>query len=270
MYRLIEARNVAIEGRFTMSDAAALREPAADLVRRRVAVIATPATLLGTLAAKAETKTIPIVFAVSVDPVQSGLVTSLNRPSGNLTGYTEANTEVWSKRLGLLRELAPMTTHFGVLDYPGNPLVANETRAAAEAAGLPIEIFSVSDDTGIEAAFSDLRRKGVDALLVSPGPFFFAHRNQIFRLAASHGVPVAYHLREYAEAGGLMSYGSSVAEGFRQVGIYTGRILKGARPAELPVVRPTKFELVINAKAAKALGLEIPRTLLAIVDEVIQ
>jgi putative tryptophan/tyrosine transport system substrate-binding protein len=268
----IEGRNVLIEGRFS-GDAARLGETAADLVRRRVAVIAAPGNTLAALAAKAATNTIPIIFSVGVDPVQTGLVRSLNQPGGNLTGYTEVNTEVWSKRLELLRALAPTAARFGALDYPGNPVsevVAKEARAAAEAMGLPIEILSVRDDAGVELMFSNLAQKRVDALLVSPGAFFYQRRDQIIRLAASHGVAAAYHLRGYPEAGGLMSYGSTIEEGFRQVGVYTGNVLKGAKPADLPVVRTTKFELVINAKTAKALGLTIPPQVLAIADEVIE
>jgi putative ABC transport system substrate-binding protein len=200
-------------------------------------------------------------------------VRSLNQPDGNLTGYTQMNTEVWSKRLELLRALAPTAARFGALDYPGNPVgevVAKEARAAAEAMGLPVEILSVSDDAGLDAVFSNLAQKRVDALLISPGAFFYLRMDRIVRLAASHGVPAAYHLRDYPEAGGLMSYGSSIEEGYRQVGVYTGRILKGAKAADLPVVRTTKFELAINAKTAKALGLTIPPNLLAIADEVIE
>jgi putative tryptophan/tyrosine transport system substrate-binding protein len=172
-----------------------------------------------------------------------------------------------------LRALAPTATRFGALDYPGNTfseVAAQELRAAAEAMGLPVEILSVSDDADVEAVFSNLAQKRVDALLVSPGAFFVQRMDQIIRLAASHGVPAAYHLRQYPQAGGLMSYGSTIEEGYRQVGVYTGRVLKGAKPADLPVVRATKFELVINAKTANALGLTIPPNLLALADEVIE
>jgi putative tryptophan/tyrosine transport system substrate-binding protein len=268
----VEGRNVVIEARFGLGDGD-LREIAADFVRRRVAVIAAPGNTVAALAAKAATNAIPIIFSNGVDPVQAGLVRSLNQPGGNLTGYTEVNTEVWSKRLELLRTLAPTAARFGALDYPGNPVsevVAKEARAATEAMGLPVEILSVSDDAGVEAVFSNLLQKRVDALLVSPGAFFYQRMDQIIRLAASHRVSAAYHVHDYPEAGGLMSYGSTIEEGFRQVGVYTGRILKGAKPADLPIVRTTKFELVINAKTAKALGLTIPPTLLALADEVIE
>jgi putative tryptophan/tyrosine transport system substrate-binding protein len=269
----VEGRNIAIEEQFGMGDPARLREMVADLVRRRVAVIAAPGNMVTALAAKAATNTIPIIFSNGVDPVQAGLVRSLNQPGGNLTGYTEVNTEVWSKRLELLRALTPTAARFGALDFPGNPVsevVAKEARAAAEAMGLPVEILSVSDDAGLEAVFSNLAQKRVDGLLVSPGAFFYQRRDKIIRLAASHGVPAAYHLRGYPEAGGLVSYGSTIEEGYHQVGVYTGRVLKGAKPADLPVVRTTKFELVINAKTAKALGLTIPLTLLAVAEEVIE
>jgi putative tryptophan/tyrosine transport system substrate-binding protein len=205
--------------------------------------------------------------------VETGLVRSLNQPRGNLIGYTEMNREVWSKRLELLRALAPTAARFGALDYPGNPLsevVVKEARAAAEAMGLPVEILSVSDDAGVEAVFSNLAQKRVDALLVSPSAFFAQRRDQIIRLAASHGVPAAYHLRQYPEAGGLMSYGSTIEESYRQVGVYARRVLKDAKPADLPVLRATKFELAINAKTAKALGLSIRPQVLAIADEVIE
>src|SRR5215471_13824380 len=268
----VEGRDVGTEQHIVMDDAR-LRELAADLVRRRVAVIVILGSTPAALAAKAATATIPIVFGVGVDPVQTGLVASLNQPGGNVTGFTEVNTEVWSKRLGLLRELAPAAARYGALDYPGNPLsevVIREARAAAEAVGLPIETLSVTDDAAVEAAFSELAKRRIDALVVSPGAFFYARRTKIIQLAANHAVPAAYWLREFPEAGGLMSYGSSLAEMNRQVGIYTGRILRGAKPADLPVARATKFELVVNAKTAKALGLTIRPQVFAIADEVIE
>jgi putative tryptophan/tyrosine transport system substrate-binding protein len=268
----VEGRNVAIEWHVA-NDAGRLPEYAVDLVRRRVDVIVTPGSTPAALAAKAATATIPIVFGTGLDPVQTGLVVSLNRPGGNITGFTELNGEVWSKRLGLLRMLAPTATRYGALVSPQNPisdLVREEARAAEKAMGQPIEVISVSDDEDVAAAFSGSARNHIGAMMVSPGVFFFIRRAQIIRLAANYSVPTAYWLREFPKAGGLMSYGSSITEMLRQVGIYAGRILRGAKPADLPVVRATKFELVINARAAGALGLTIPETLLATADEVIQ
>jgi putative tryptophan/tyrosine transport system substrate-binding protein len=267
----VEGRNVAIEEHFGFGDA--LREFAADLVRRRVSLIATPGSTAAALAAKPATQTIPIVFGTGTDPVRLGLVPSLNRPGGNVTGYTEVNSEVWSKRLGMLRALTPTAARYGVLDYPGGAgteVIAEEAHAAEKATGLPIEIISVTDDAGVAAAFSNATQRNIGGLLVNPGAFFYSRRDQIIMLASKHRVPTAYHLDDYPRAGGLMSYGSSLAEMHRQVGIYSGRVLKGTKPADLPVARATKFELVVNAKAAAGLGLEIPPQVLAIADEVIE
>jgi putative tryptophan/tyrosine transport system substrate-binding protein len=268
----LEGRNFAIEEHFAFDDLR-LRELAADLVRRRVAVIATPGSATAALVAKGATQTIPIVFGTGTDPVRLGLVSSLNRPGGNVTGFTEVNTKVWSKRLDMLRALIPAATRFGVLSNP--PSVATESiieevRAAEKATGLPVEIISVTEDAGLEAAFSNAAQRRVDALLVNPGPFFYSRRDKIVGLAAKHRVPTAYHLSDYARIGGLMSYGSSLAEMHRQVGFYSGQVLKGFKPADLPVARATRFELVINAKAAAALGLTIPPQLLSLADEVIE
>jgi putative tryptophan/tyrosine transport system substrate-binding protein len=267
----VEGRNVAIEEHFAFGDA--LRQFAADAVRRRVSLIATPGSAAAALAAKTATQTIPIVFGTGTDPVRLGLVPSLNRPGGNITGYTEVNSEVWSKRLGMLRALTPTAARYGVLDYPGGAgtkVIADEARAAEKAIGLPIEIISATDDAGVEAAFSNAAQRNIGGLLVNPGAFFYSRRDQIVMLASKHAVPTAYHLDDYPRAGGLMSYGSSLAEMHRQIGVYSGRVLKGTRPADLPVARATKFELVINAKTAAALGLEIPPQVLAIADEVIE
>jgi putative tryptophan/tyrosine transport system substrate-binding protein len=269
----VEGRNVVIEARNTEDDVARLPELAADLVHRRVNVIAAAGSTPVAVAAKNATTTIPIVFGLGSDPVEMGLVQSLNRPGGNITGYTEMQADVLSKRLGVLHQLVPAARHFGLLDDPRNPIskqLLREARAAAATMGLPVEVLSVTDDTGVEAAFESLADKGIDALIFSPGPFIFTRRERIMQLAASHSVPAAYWLREFPVAGGLMSYGSSIEEMYRQVGIYTGRILKGAKPAELPVFRATKFELVINAKTASLLGLQVPSMLLAIADEVIE
>jgi putative ABC transport system substrate-binding protein len=180
---------------------------------------------------------------------------------------------VWSTRLEILRALTPTAVRYGVLSYPRNlssEVITEEARAVEKTTGLPIEIISVTDDAGVEAAFSNVATKNIGGLLVNPGPFFYSRRNQIVMLAAKHGVPTAYHLSDYPRAGGLMSYGSSLAEMYHQVGTYSGRLLKGAKPADLPVARATRFELVINGKAAAALGLEIPARVLAIADEVIE
>lgn len=268
----LEHRNVAMEEHFAVGEAG-LREVAADLVSRHVAVLATPGNDLGALVAKSATQTIPIVFGTGTDPVRIGLVSSLSRPGGNVTGFTEVNTEVWSKRLGMLRALIPAATRFGVLDYPRSPVsevIIKDARAAEKSTGVLIEIISVIDDAGVEAAFSNASQRHLDALLVNPGPFFYIRRDQIVMLAAKYRVPTAYHLGDYPRIGGLLSYGSSLAEMNHQVGIYTGRVLQGTKPADLPVARATKFELVINAKAATALGLTIPPQMLAIADEVIE
>jgi putative tryptophan/tyrosine transport system substrate-binding protein len=268
-----EGRNVAIEYRFVSENVGSLQESADDLIRRQVAVIATPGSTPAALAAKAGTATIPIVFGIGFDPVQLGLVASLNRPGANLTGYTEMQVDVVSKRLELLRMLAPAAVHYGALIDPRNPIgeqMAGKAREAAESIGKPMEVISVSDDAAFKAVFLNLPQTRIDAMLFSPGQFFYKRRELVLQLTASHGVPAAYWLREFPETGGLMSYGSSYAEMNRRVGAYVGRILNGAKPADLPIVRATKFELVINARAAKALGLTIPPTLLAIADEVIE
>jgi putative tryptophan/tyrosine transport system substrate-binding protein len=267
----IEGRDFAIDYRNGVAER--LREHAEDLVRRRVAVLVAPGSTPAARAARAATVSIPIVFGVGLDPVQLGFVASLNRPGGNMTGYTEMQVDVVSKRLELLHTLAPTASHYGALIDPQNPIgevMAKEAQKAAGALGAQVETISLADDTALEAVFSNLPHSGINALLISPGAFFFSRRNTLIRRTASHGLPAAYWLREFPEAGGLMSYGSSIEEMNRQVGAYSGRILSGAKPADLPVARATKFELVINGGTAKALGLTIPDTLLAIADEVIQ
>ena len=245
----------------------------ADLVRR-VAVIATPGERLGVLAAKAASTTVPIVFGVGTDPVKLGLVASLARPSGNATGVNFFIQEIAAKRLALLHDLAPKAVRVGVLVNPANASSAEATLQeigeAARAIGLQILALNASTGGEIEAAFGTLLRERAEALFVAGDPFFFSQPVQFASLALRHGIPMAHSSREAVEAGALMSYASDGTDMFRQVGVYTGQILKGAKPADLPVMQSTKFELVINLKTAKALGLQVPRSLLALADEVIE
>jgi putative tryptophan/tyrosine transport system substrate-binding protein len=269
----VEGRNVTIEYRYALREFDRLPELAADLVRRRVAVIATPGSTPASLAAKAATATIPIVFSLATDPVQMGLVASLNRPGGNATGYSEMNTEVGPKRFGLLHELLPQAARFGVLVNPKNPLTdfaVKEAQAVAATMGRPIEVLAASTDRDIDTAFASFMQKRVVALVVTPDALFFGRRDQVIALAARNALPAIYWDPTFPKAGGLMSYGSTITESYRQVGIYVGRILKGDKPGDLPVQQPTKFELVINLKTAKALGLTIPETMLATANEVIE
>jgi putative tryptophan/tyrosine transport system substrate-binding protein len=225
------------------------------------------------LAAKAATATIPVIFQIGSDPVQMGLVTNLNRPGGNVTGFTEMNTEVGPKRLALLRELVPNATRFGVLVNPKNPLTEfaiREAQAAAAKIGRQVEVLAASTDQDIDAMFAGRMQNRVDALLVTPDPLFYARRAQLAALTVRQSLPAIYWDSPFVEAGGLISYGSNITDMVRQVGIYTGRILKGEKPVDLPVQGPTKFELAINLKTAKALGLTIPETLLATADKVIE
>jgi putative tryptophan/tyrosine transport system substrate-binding protein len=263
----VEGRNVALEYRWANNDFGRMPELAADLVRRRVAVIATrgaPATLV----AQAETKTIPVVFVGGVNPSQTGLVTSLNRPGGNITGVTTLSAELLPKRLDLLRELVPHSTHLGALLDPVSDRRSLE--AAAAVIGRPIDIVEAGSARDIETAFAQLVQKGVDALPVDSGVLFFDRRVQITTLALYHRLPAIYADRSFPEAGGLMSYGTNLLDIHRQVGVYSGRILKGEKPSDLPVQQPTKFELVINLQTARLLHIEVPSTLLATADEVIQ
>ena len=270
----VEGHNVAIEYRWAEGHFERLPELAADLVRRRVDVIATPGDTSASLAAKAATATIPIVFGVSEDPVSLGLVASLARPGGNASGMNFFTTEVIGKRLGLLHELVPQAARIAVLVNPANTANAENTvrelGAAARALALQIQIFNASSESEIDAAFAALVRDGLEALFVGPDAFYNTRRVQLATLAARHAIPAVYSVREYVEAGGLMSYGTTIAEVFRQVGLYTSRILKGERPQDLPVVQATKFELVINLATARALGLTVPPTLLARADEVVE
>ena len=269
----VEGETVEVVYRWAENQYDRLPELAAELVRRKVAVIASTGGSASGLAAKAATTTVPIVFVVPDNPVTLGLVASLARPGGNATGVNFLVAELGSKQLGLLHELVPAAVRVGLLVNPRVPqteLATRDVAAAASAIGLQIDVVEASDSREIEAAFRTLVRNRADALVVGPDPFFASRRLQLATLATRHGIPAVYNIREYAEAGGLMSYGTSPSEAYRQVGIYTGKILKGAKPADLPVVQSSKFELVINLPTARALGVEVPPTLLARADEVIE
>lgn len=270
----VEGRDLTIEYRWAEGRYGQLPELAADLVRRRVSVIAAPGHTGAALAAKDATTTIPIVFGSGNDPVEFGLVASLARPGSNVTGVSFLTAELVAKRLEILRDLMPGVARIAVLVNPTNPTNAETTVREAEAAvralGLHIRIFHASTSREIDAAFADLAREQPDALFVGPDAFFNSRRVQLATLAAHHRMATTYAVRDYVEVGGLMSYGPSIGEMFRQVGLYTGRILKGARPADLPVMQLTKFELVINRTTAKTLGLHVPDMLLDRADEVIE
>jgi putative ABC transport system substrate-binding protein len=268
----VEGQNLAVEYRWAENQLNRLPTLAASLVQSRVALIVAPG-LSATLAAKAATTTIPILFGVGADPVQTGLVASLNRPGGNLTGFNQLNAELGAKALALLHELVPSARVVGFLENPRNPLIADlvtkDVLAAAPAIGVQIQVLKAGTDREIDAAFESLAQARTGALLISNDFFFNSRMEQISALAARHAIPMMHTSPEFVAAGGLISYGISLVETYRPVGVYAGRILKGEKPANLPVIQPTNFALVINRKAAKALGLDIPDKLLALADDVI-
>jgi putative tryptophan/tyrosine transport system substrate-binding protein len=270
----VDGKNVAIEYRWAEGQNDRLPAMAADLVRRQVAVIATPGSTPAALAAQAATTTIPIVFSIGGDPVQFGLVASLNRPGGNLTGGTFLSIEVGPKRLELLHELVPMATVVGLLVNPTNPNLAEPTtknlRAAAHTLGLQLHILNASTDRDFDTVFATLIQLQLGALVIGADPFFSSRLEQLAALTVRHAVPTVYQSREFTAAGGLMSYGASFTDTFRTAGVYTGRILKGDKPADLPVQQVVKVELILNLKTAKALGLTVPISLLGRADEVIE
>ena len=270
----VEGDNVLVEYRWSEDQYNRLPDLAADLISHHVNVIVTLFNAPAVRAAKAASSTIPIVFSVGDDPVKLGRVSSLSRPGGNATGINFFSSEVTAKRLGLLRELLPKATRIGVLVDPNNVEITEKTvkdvNAAADPLGVQIEVLKASNGNEIDAAFTSLVSGRVDGLLVGADAFFVSRRVQIAILAARHMVPAIYTVSDYAEAGGLISYGTDVADSVRQQGVYVGRILKGAKPTDLPVVQSTKFKLVINLRTAKALGLEISPTLLSRADEVIE
>ena len=269
----IEGRTVAIEYRFADTQYERLPALAADLVRRPVAAIAAISGTPAALAAKAATATIPIVFAIGGDPVAPGLVARLDQPGDNVTGVTFYTSPLMAKRLELLRELAPKAGTVAVLvnnDSPASLLEGTNAQAAAQAFGVQTLILNASNEEHIDDAFTAITRNRIGALLVSADPLFFSNRDKLVELCARHAVPASFADHEYAEVGGLFSYGASRADAYRQAGIYVGRILKGEKPRNLPVVLPTKFELVINLKTAKMLGLTVSDKLLVAADEVIE
>jgi putative tryptophan/tyrosine transport system substrate-binding protein len=270
----VDGQNVVIEYRWTEDQYNRSPELVADLIRHHVNVIVTLFTIPAALAAKATTSTIPIVFSVGDDPVKHGLVASLSRPGGNATGINFFSAEVTAKRLGLLRDLLPKAARIGVLVNPTNvqttERAVRDVNATADALGLQIQVLNATNGNEIDAAFTTLVSHRADGLLVAADAFFFSRRVQIALLAARHMVPTIYTVSDYAEAGGLISYGTDVADTLRQQGVYVGRILKGTKPSDLPVVQSTKFKLVINLRTARALGLEVPATLLSRADEAIE
>jgi len=269
----VEGENVAIEYRWAENQIERLPELAADLVRRRVSVMVSVGSPASAAAVKS-TKTIPIVFTVPEDPVRLGLVASLARPGGNATGVNFFAVELAAKRMELLRELVPAATRIAVLLNPAEDTIAaanlREAEMAARAMGLQIRVLNASSSGEIDAAFATFAQSRPDAIFISSGPFFTNRRVQLAHQATRHAIPAIHASREYAEAGGLMSYGASTGDAHRQAGVYAGRILKGAKPADLPVVQASKFELVINAQTARMLGLTVPHKLLAVADEVIE
>jgi ABC-type uncharacterized transport system substrate-binding protein len=269
----IEGQNVTIEFRWAGGQVDALPALAAELVRRQVTVIAATGGDASALAAKAATAAIPIVFTIGGDPVDLGLVASLSRPDTNVTGITQFTAALETKRLELLHQLLPKATAIALLVNPSNPNVAPQLRdapTASQSIGLQLHVVRASTESGIESAFAILGQRKFDALLVASDPFFNSRREQLVALSARFALPTIYHQREFAVAGGLMTYGTSVTDMYRQAGMYVAKILKGAKPAELPVMQPTRFELVINLKTATSLGVDVPDKLLALADEVIE
>jgi putative ABC transport system substrate-binding protein len=270
----VEGNNVAIEYRWAENQSDRFPALLEDLVRRKVTVIAAVTGTPPALAAKAATTTIPIVFVTAGDPVVLGLVASLNRPGGNLTGVATLTVELGAKQLEVLRELVPTATIIALLVNPTNPTnaerLSRDLQAAAPALGLQVHVLHASTERDFDAVFASLPRLRADALVIGSDPFFNSRNQQLVALALRYAMPTMYPFREYAMAGGLISYGNSFADAHRQVGVYTGRILKGAKPADLPVQQATKVELIVNLKTAKALGLTVPLTLLGRADEVIE
>jgi putative ABC transport system substrate-binding protein len=268
----VEGQNVAVEYRFAEGQFDRFPALASDLIRRQVSVLFASA-VAGVRAAKEATSTIPIVFSVGEDPVASGLVPSLNRPGGHLTGVFQFATELDAKRLGMLHEMVPKATTIAVLvnpNYSGAEHQLREVREAAARLGVQLVIVRANVESDFDTAFSTLVQQRATALLVCASPFFNTRRQQLVVLATRHALPAIYEWREFAAVGGLMSYGTNITDNYRQVGVYAGRILKGAKPADLPVVQSTKFEFVINLSTAKALGIEVPPTLSARADEIIE
>jgi putative ABC transport system substrate-binding protein len=269
----IEGRNVAIEYRSAEGETDRLPALAAELVRRQVVVIAAVGGDNSVLAAKAATATIPIVFVTGGDPVETGLVASLNQPGGNVTGASFLGSMVAAKQIGLLRDMVPKIATIGVLMSPANPMaptVAKDVQAAVQAVDLKVVVVETSNERDIDTAFAQFVERRVDALVISSAVLFQRLMDRLVALAASHAIPAIFTARDFAAAGGLMSYGTDIKDAYRQAGVYVGRILKGEKPAGLPVMQAAKFELIVNLKTAKALGLTVPAGLLAIADEVIE
>jgi putative tryptophan/tyrosine transport system substrate-binding protein len=269
----VEGQNLAIEFRWAHGDYGRLPELATDLVHRRVAVLVAPQSVAAALAAKAATTTIPIVFSGGDDPVKAGLIASFNRPGGNVTGFGFMSVEAMAKRIGLLHELLPGATRFVALVNPTSPIteaIVEYLRTAASALGVRIEVLNAATNRDIDGAFAMLAQNPADALMVSPDTLFFIRRVQIVTLAASYRVPTIYYDPAFTEIGGLMSYGTSIPEVYRQTGVYVGRILKGEKPADMPFQQATKFDLVVNLGTAHAIGLTVPATLLSTADKVIE
>ncbi len=266
----VEGKNVTVEYRWANGQYDRLPALAADLVRRRVTVIAATGGTATAQAAKAATTTIPVLFIAGADPVGDGLVSSFNRPGGNVTGVSLLASELAPKRLELLRELVPKATKMALLVNPGNAVDSQDAQNMMQRAGLPLLVLSATVETEFEREFVSASQQGAQALLVSADPFFNSRRTQLVALAARYAMPAAYPWSEYAKAGGLMSYGTSIPGAYRQIGQYVTRILKGAKPADMPVEQPTKFEFVVNLKTAKTLGIDVPTSLLLRADEVIE